>query len=37
MKTKVNFTSYEYQQLQRKEALEKLKEIKEKENGDKYR
>ena len=32
MKTKANFTTYEYQQMQRREAIEALKKIKEKEN-----
>jgi len=32
-KTKTNFTSYEYQQIQRKEAIEALRKIKEKQNG----
>lgn len=32
MKTKINFTSYEYQQLQKKEAIEALRIAKEKEN-----
>jgi hypothetical protein len=37
-KTKANFTSYEYQQMQRKEAIEALRKIKEKEkqNGKRY-
>lgn len=35
LKTKPNFTSYEYQQIQKKEAIEALRKIKEKENGNK--